>query len=108
VFKTLPAQFNQVSSLSAKDNAVAKTIALMKSKQDHPLGGNLSDMLSVQTEVSQQLSEEQIKKMKNATNVTNSTSSAQKKTETLKVPVNASNSTKPSDDNNSGNTTTTI
>lgn len=32
VFKTLPAQFNQVSSMSAKDNAVAKTLALMKQK----------------------------------------------------------------------------
>lgn len=32
VFKTLPAQFNQVNSVSAKDNAVAKTIALMKAK----------------------------------------------------------------------------
>ena len=53
IFQTLPAQFNQVASVSAKDNAVAKTIALMKAKQDHPLGGNLSDMLSVQTEVSQ-------------------------------------------------------
>jgi hypothetical protein len=30
VFKTLPAQFNQVASMSAKDSVVAKTIALAK------------------------------------------------------------------------------
>lgn len=47
VFQTLPAQFNQVTSVSAKDNAVAKTLALMKAKSDHPLGSNISDMLSV-------------------------------------------------------------
>ena len=56
MFKTLPAQFNQVASpaqfnqvasVSAKDNAVAHTLALMKAKSDHPLGGNISDMLSV-------------------------------------------------------------
>lgn len=52
VFKTIPAQFNQVASVSAKDDAVAHTIALMKAKQDHPLGGSIADMLSVQTETS--------------------------------------------------------
>lgn len=43
--------------------------------------------------------------MKNASNVT---ASAQKKAEPVKVAVNASNSTKPQEDNNSGNTTETI
>jgi hypothetical protein len=58
VFKTLPAQFNQVASVSAKDSVVARTIALAKAQAEHPLGGALSDMLSVQTEVSSNMTED--------------------------------------------------
>ena len=51
--------------------------------------------------------------MKNATNITNSTSLAKTEPSTVKVAVNAtiaspSNSTAPIEDNNSGNTTTSI
>lgn len=51
--------------------------------------------------------------MKNATNITNSTSLAKTEPSTVKVAVNAtiaspSNSTAPLEDNNSGNTTTSI
>lgn len=44
----MPAQFNQVASTSTKkDDIVARTIALAKAQQEHPLGGALSDLLSV-------------------------------------------------------------
>lgn len=51
--------------------------------------------------------------MKNASNITNSTSLAKTEPSTVKVAVNAtvaspSNSTAPVEDNNSGNTTTSI
>ena len=51
--------------------------------------------------------------MKNATNITNSTSLAKTEPSTVKVAVNStianpSNSTAPIEDNNSGNTTTSI